>query len=254
MATATQTVTGTQPAPAVIGHNSQAAAEAAKQAWFDECEEYGKAAGKGATSTIGWMGGLVERSYRDEIDVEDTEESVKRFQAGKAKAAAALGKRYIAVEGKADKVRLSEARKMIKLGKLAVIRSTNNGGLGVFHDALKIIGDSPNIKGELTKLMLKVASEQLRLPDVPLDADHIRQVLSPKEGEDPAEGDYLIKAKKNIELAAKVAQWDAHKRAAVSSITQRIEQIGYKTAQQRVAEQKAKDAARKAKARAKKKL
>src|SRR6187551_3163958 len=107
MATATQTVTGTQAPPSTMGsgpgagHNSQAAAEAAKQAWFDQCEEFGKAAGKGATSAIGWMGGLVERSYRDEIDVEDTEESVKRFQAGKAKAAAALGKRFIAVEGKA---------------------------------------------------------------------------------------------------------------------------------------------------------
>jgi len=242
----TTTTTGTQPA---AGHNS----DARKQAWLDECRTFGEMAGAGDTSLLGWMQGIVQRAYRDEIELEWAEEGTTAYQEAKRARNAMLGKKQKANDGKADKVRISECRKMIRLGKLAVIRPVDNGGLGVFNHALKVVGDSVHIKGETCKLVLKVATEQLRRPDTPMSEDDIKSVLADKESADKGEGEYLNAAKKQIELAVKASGYDAHKRAAVTSITARMDEIHFKTAAQRLAEEKAQKKLAKQKASKKKK-
>lgn len=240
-----------------IGANS--GIDPKRQAWLDQCTAFGEASGSGAASLVGWYQATVQAAYRDEIEPDFAVEGTKNYQKGKRQRAAMLGKRATMSDGKADKVRESECRKMIRVGKLAQFRNINNGGLGVFNRALKIIGDDIELKGELSKHLLKVMTEQLRCPDAPLDDDHIRQVLSPKESADKGEGEYLHQAKKLLELAAKASSWDAHKRAALTSVNARIEQIGFKTAAERrleamaVAKAKKDKAAAAARAKAEKK-
>lgn len=256
MATAVQTNSGTQAPPPGANPNTGIGANsgvsAAQQAWLDQCTAFGEQAGSGATSLVGWFQSTVQAAYRGEIEPDHAVAGTKNYQAGQRKKAAMLGKRATTSDGRADKVRESECRKMIKIGGLAQFRTVNNGGLGVFNKALKLIGDDVNLKGEVSKHLLKVMTEQLKKPDAPLDEDHIRSVIAPKDTNDKGEGDYLNQARKLLELAAKAASWDAHKRSALTSINARIEQIGFKTAAQRVAEEKAIAAAKKAKAAAKK--
>ena len=239
--------TTTTAAPSAVGHNS----DALKQAWLDECAKFGEQAGAGEVSEIGWMQATVERAYRDEIELDWAEQGQRDFWDNKRRR---KGQRAKDSDGKADAVRTSEIKKMIKLGKLAVIRPVNNGGLGVFNDAVRVIAEL-GIKGELAKLVRKVATEQLRRPETPMTEDDIKSVFSEKDKEDKGEGDYLHAAKKNIELAVKTgnAGYEAHKRAAIASITARMNEINWKSAADLLAEAKALAKISKAKAKGKKK-
>jgi hypothetical protein len=232
---------GTQP-----GHNLAAVEAAAKQSWLDQCAQFGEAAGQGDTSMIGWFQDMVGRAYRDEIKPDWAEEGTDAYLNARRKRAIMLGKR-VGTTDKRRGVSISEARKMIRLGALAQFREKNNGGLGVFNDALKVIGDDPEIRGEASKLLLKVATEQLRRPDEPMDVDYIKQTLRPKETEDKGEGDRLYAAKQVIERVAKDFNWDPHKRSALNSINARLEQLHFKTAGQRRLEAMAKAKAEKEK-------
>lgn len=234
MATAQTTPNGTQP-----GHNLAAVEAAAKQAWLEQCASFGEAAGAGDTSMLGWFQDMVTRGYRDEIKPDWAEEGTDAYLGARRKRAALLGKR-VAGTDKRRGVTISEARKMIKLGALAQFREKNNGGLGVFNNALKVIGEDPEIKGEASKLILKVATEQLRRPDAPMDTDYIKQTLRPKETEDKGEGDVLYAAKQALERCAKTFNWDPHKRSALNSINARLEQLHFKTAGERRLEAMAK--------------
>ena len=261
MATAVQQA-GTQPqkggtapptAPAVTGATQGAPGsnrQAFVDAWVDASRTFGEQEGAGSVSKLAWYQDIVQRAYRDELSPDDAPKGVASYTEAKRKRAAMLGKR-VSEGAKAIGVRESEARKMIRLGGLAQFRAKDNGGLGVFNKALKIIGDDPDLKGEATKMILKVATEQLRNPDEPMDDDHIRQTLRPKQEADKGEGEYLYSANKQIELAAKASSWDAHKRAASTSIKARLEQIGFKTAQDRRLEEMAKKKLAKEKAEAK---
>jgi hypothetical protein len=250
------------PAPAVAaaGHNSGAVAvptlppsdEKLVQAWLDQCKQYGEQAGAGETTTVAWYQDMVTRAYRGEITVNDAERGYDAFMDARRKRAGALGKRTGNANGSSKGVRSSETKKMIRMGGLPLIRDINNGGLGVFNTAIKVINGTPDLKGEVAKMLLKVATAQNKSPAEPYDEAGIRTMLAPKDPTDRGEGEYLNAAKKQIELAVTKGggSWDPHKRAAVTSITARMEQINYKTAQERRLEEMAQKAQAKAKQKA----
>lgn len=233
-------INSTQPGPNTntgIGGNNPPSAQ--KQAWLDQCTAFGEAAGTGATSLVGWYQATVQAAFRDEIEPDFAVEGSLNYQKAQRSKKASMGKRATLNDGKADKVRESECRKMIKVGKLAQFRTINNGGLGVFNRSLKIIGDDVSLKGETSKHLLKVMTEQLRNPDAPLDDAHIKQVLSPKEGADKGEGDALYAVKKALEKVAASFGNDADKKAALASIQHRLDKVGFKTAKQKADEARA---------------
>lgn len=233
--------------PAGPGHNSGAVATAAASqanldAWLDACRQFGEAAGAGDTSKIGWFQDMVQRSYRREIDKTMAEKGFDAYVEARAKRATMLGKRAPTGKGADRAVRISEAKCMIELGALESIREKNMGGLGVFNLALKVIGNDTSVKGELEKLMLKVAREQRRRPQEPMDEAYIKQTLRPKDEPEKTEGDALYSIKKQIEKVGADFGYSPEVRAAGTSIGARLEKLNYKTAADRRAEEMARKA------------
>lgn len=184
---------GSNPGP---GHNSGVSPNPNPDGWLKSCVAWGEKAGAGDTSKVGWFQETVGAAYRGDIIPANAESGYDNFMDGRKRKAAELGKRIIVQESTDPKkggraVRISETRKMIRLGALPGIRDTQvdggMGGMGVFERMLKVVRDNHDIKGEVEELLLKAATAQLASPDVPLSLEAIKGAMTPpvkdKKGE-----------------------------------------------------------------------
>jgi hypothetical protein len=249
MATQPLTVAATPPTgtpttpPAAVGsvpgHNSGSAAgvaapvsQATMDAWLKRCAEWGEKKGSGDASLTGWYQDMVQSAFRaDGIPAtkENAQKGYEAFMAARRKKAGAIGKN-IGVTGNSKGARFSEAFKMLKLGALPLIKEIDQGGLGVFNRAIKIINTDPEIKGEVAKAILKVATQQFRQADKPLDDDQIKDAAMPKVRKEKEDGDVIYSVRKTLNDNVKLTP---NVRSAINSLGAELEAIHYKTAQQR---------------------
>jgi hypothetical protein len=195
MSVAKATAAMTAPGPK---HNE----EAMREGFFKQCEQFGTNAGAGDTSKVGWFQATVEAAWQGIIvpgarrpkghagPLNDAERAYTAFADARKRKAGELGRKIQGAQtedGKpvpGFKQRVNEANTMIKLGSLPLIHDTDMGGYGVFQQALKIIREDDEIKGQTDDMLLDVARRQIELPEAPLTKDQIRQILMPDE---PAE-------------------------------------------------------------------
>ena len=176
--------------------NAPSNIDAQRQGFFEQCTQFGTNAGAGDTSKVGWFQATVEAAWQGIIvpagrrrkgdttsPPTDPEIAYTNFAEARKKKAGELGKKIIGAEGKDYKIRVSEANRMITLGSLPLIHGKDQGGLGVFNRALKIIREEDEIVGQVDDMMLNVARRQCEMPDKPLTNAEIKALLMPDEDE-----------------------------------------------------------------------
>lgn len=240
MATAA-TTNGAGTAPALVkGANSKAALKA----WLDKCKELGERSGSGTASELEWKEDMVERAFRGEIDPDDAAEGFTTWrEARDAKLGPAKSKAL--TKSSRDKL-ISEAKTILTWGMLP-----NANAPRVFGTVIRVVNATASLRGEIDEKLLKVARTQIKAPDSPLTEAEIKHLLTQQqEKADPTEVGELDKVRKALNKIGETFNFNAHTRAALTSITARIDQLGGTTAEKRAAE-KARKAAEKKAAKAK---
>jgi hypothetical protein len=232
---------GTASLPPKKGSNSAAM----KKAWLDKCKELGERTGGGQAAQLEWFEDMVERASRGDIDPGDAQEGFISWRdAVDTKAGPARAKTLTKATREKS---ISEARTMITWGMLP-----NAAAPRVFGTAMRVIGGTNSLRGEVDEKLLKVARVQIKNPDSPLTEAEIKHLLNQQqEVADPTEVQELDKVRKRLNKIGEDFSFSAHTRSAVNAVTARIEQLGGTPAEKRAAEKARKEADKKAKAKAK---
>ena len=160
----------------------QSNSEAMAEAFFDRCREWGEKAGAGDTSKVGMILDVARSAWDENSPVGPglgpTGYAARAYDAHRSAKLAKNPRAKVGNDDKSRAQRVSEINKYLKVGALPLIRDTDMGGYGVLKRAEKLIVSREDIKGEVEDLLSKVATAQLKSPQVPLPDDRIVEVLT----------------------------------------------------------------------------
>jgi hypothetical protein len=228
------TATSLKPVP---GSN----AAAMRQAWLDKCSELGEQNGAGKAAELLWFEDMVERATpaRGEIVPDDAQDGFNAWRAAVDRRSTVKGK--VLTKGTKAKA-VSEARTMIAWGALP-----NASAPRVFGFVKSVVNATSALRGEMAEHLLKVARHQLKKPDAPFTKEEIKHLLtSETEKPEKVEVEELAVERKRLQKIGEKFTFSSHLRAAINSLSERIEQLGGTAEEKRQAAKAARTAAKKA--------